>query len=512
MLLFAVRLKIISKQKIIMKQLSKIFGCFSLLSMLLLVTSCADDSFLEKYEDTAVNVGTETVYRTEAFSKACGVNGTTESFEIITVKDNGAGTGTITWTKDKVYQLDGLVFVNEGQTLTIEAGTIVKGISGQGESASALVVARGAKIMAEGTATEPIIFTSAADGIFRNANGICSDTDGTPILSTIPGGSRGLWGGILILGKAPNNNLSSRGVNIIEGIPSSESRGIYGSVTPDPMDNSGILKYVSIRHGGTDIGEGNEINGLTLGSVGAGTTIEYVEVFGNNDDGFEWFGGTVNTKHLVSAWNKDDAMDYDEGWNGKNQFWLIYQEGAGTGDRGGEHDGGSGTDEESQPYATPVICNATYIGRGIDAGKRALTFRDNAGGKYYNSVFMNYGKGVDIERLESKDDSYDRLLAGDLVFSNNILYNIGGNEFVYAVDGDASVQANLDAYFIDNENIIATDNPLDEGFRPLNEAATPGVAPNDNFYRNVSYKGAANPTGELWIAGWTRLSLELGLE
>lgn len=492
-----------------MKQVSKLLGIFSFLSMVLLISSCADDSFLEKYEDSAISQGNETSYKTILINKTCGINNVTETFEVVTVDDNGAGTGTVTWTKDKIYQLDGLVFVNEGQILTIEAGTIIKGLSGQGESASALVVARGAKVMAEGTATDPIIFTSSADGILRNANGVCADTEGNPILSTLPGGSRGLWGGILILGKAPTNNLSSKGVSVIEGIPSSESRGIYGSVSPDPMDNSGILKYVSIRHGGTDIGEGNEINGLTLGAVGAGTTIDYVEVFGNNDDGFEWFGGTVNTKHLVSAWNKDDAMDYDEGWNGKNQFWLIYQQGAGTGDRGGEHDGGSGTDEEAQPYAMPVICNATYIGRGIDKGKRALTFRDNAGGKYYNSVFMDYGKGVDIERLESKDDSYERLMTGDLVFSNNVMYNIGGSEFVYAVDGDEAVQATLDAYFVAHDNMIVADNPLDDEFRPMNEAALPGVVPTDNFYNNVPYKGAANPTGELWIQGWTRLSLEL---
>ncbi|MCB0806558.1 MAG: hypothetical protein KDC05_12230, partial [Bacteroidales bacterium] len=152
--------------------------------------------------------------------------------ETITVTDDGNGTGTTTWTNDKVYILDGLVFVNNGQTLTIQEGTIIKGKPGQGENASALIVARGGKIMAMGTETQPIIFTSEADDL----NGSVSDF------------SRGEWGGVIILGKAGLN--STPGETAVEGIPTDEPRGIYGGGdSPVDNDNSGTFKYVSIRHG-----------------------------------------------------------------------------------------------------------------------------------------------------------------------------------------------------------------------------------------------------------------------
>ena len=221
------------------------------------------------------------------------------------VADNGNGTGTITWTKDKTYILEGFVFINSGQTLTIEAGTVIKAKTGQGENASALIVARGGKIIAEGTIDEPIIFT----------------VEGDDLQGSIPIEARGLWGGVIILGNAPLNSEFSEGR--IEGIPFSESRGIYGGTISN--DNSGVLKYVSIRHGGTNIGEGNEINGLTLGGVGTETKIEYIEVISNQDDGFEFFGGTVNCKYLVSAFCGDDAFDFDMGYQGNNQFLVAIQ-------------------------------------------------------------------------------------------------------------------------------------------------------------------------------------------
>ena len=152
------------------------------------------------------------------------------------------------------------------------------------------------------------------------------------------------------------------------------------------------------------IGTDNEINGLTLGGVGTGTTIEYVEVVGNRDDGIEWFGGTVSGRFLISAFCADDGLDYDEGYRGGNQFVIVHQDPAeGAADRGGEHDGG--TDPETgTPFATPTFVNVTSIG---NSDSRALTFRDNAGGTYQNSIFINYGRGIDIEDLQGQDqDSF----------------------------------------------------------------------------------------------------------
>ncbi|MFM1932654.1 MAG: hypothetical protein RL226_1957, partial [Bacteroidota bacterium] len=173
----------------------------------------------------------------------------------ITVTDSGSGTGTVTWTNDNVYHLDGFVFVNSGQVLTIEEGTVIKGLPGTGADASALVVARGGQIIAIGTAAQPIIFTCESD----------------PLDGSLPYDTRGQWGGLLILGSASLN--STPGETQIEGIPDTEPRGLYGGTNDG--DSSGTLKYVSIRHGGTDIGAGNEINGLTFGGVGSGTIVEH---------------------------------------------------------------------------------------------------------------------------------------------------------------------------------------------------------------------------------------------
>ena len=307
---------------------------------------------------------------------------------------------TIDWTAENTYLLDGLCFVNDGGTLNIEAGTVIKGKSGQAESASALVVARGGTINANGTAAAPIVMTFETDPL-----------DGSTASNT-----RGQWGGLIVLGNATLN--SSPGETAIEGIPTNEPRGLYGG--GDDADNSGSISYVSIRHGGTDIGAGNEINGLTLGGVGTGTMIDYVEVIGNADDGVEFFGGTVNTKHLLTAYCGDDSFDYDEGFRGKGQFWCTVQSDDGEGDRGGEHDGGTDP-ETAMPYGIPTIYNATYIG---NSGGRTITFRDNAGGHYNNSIFVHFDKGIDIEDLADGEDSYSRFQNGDLSLNNNTFGDI----------------------------------------------------------------------------------------
>lgn len=417
------------------------------------------------------------------------------------ISDDGSGVGTTTWTKDKVYILDGFVFVNSGQTLTIEAGTVIKGRPGSGANASALVVARGGKIMAEGTASEPIIFTAEQDDV----------TDAIDI----PAGQRGLWGGVIILGNAGLNSVP--GETQIEGIPLTEPRGLYGG--SDNADNSGIFRYVSIRYGGTEIGAGNEINGLTLGGVGSGTTIEYVEVFNNLDDGIEFFGGTVNTKYMVAAFCGDDAFDYDEGYRGKGQFWFVLND-ADDGDRGGEHDGGTNP-EDGSPFATPNVWNATYIGRGESEGKRAITFRDNAGGQYHNSVFVDWGKGVDVELLSSGEHSYARYQAGDLMLSNNVFWNVAGNvesdifrisvgTGVDPVDSTAA-EAEIQGYFNTAGNSV-----VDPGLTivrtpvgglspiPTNGAVSSGATPpTDTWFTPATYKGAFGTTN--WLTGWTAL-------
>lgn len=433
----------------------------------------------------------------------------------VTIVDDGSGTGTTTWTSDNVYILDGFVFVNEGQTLTIEAGTVIKGKPGTGADASALIVARGATIIANGTEENPIIMTFEADAL-----------DGSTPYTT-----NGQWGGLIVLGDASLNSVP--GETQIEGIPETEPRGLYGG--ENDMDSSGSIKYVSVRHGGTDIGAGNEINGITLGGVGSETVIEHVEVFANADDGIEFFGGTAEVKWASIAFCGDDSFDYDEGWRGKGQFWFTVQDpnGEGNGDRGGEHDGGTDP-EDGMPYATPTIYNVTYVGRGIDAGKRALTFRDNAGGEYHNGIFVNWGKGIDVENLSSGEDSYNQLTTnGNLAFAGNIFYDVAEDgtdataEDLFKItmgtggwtdDADSLAQLSASAaefamMFDDLGNEVM--NPgLDyaevDAFAfaldlvPANDVDG-GSAPSDDFYDAVTYRGAFEPntTNLTWLENWS---------
>jgi hypothetical protein len=228
-------------------------------------------------------------------------------------------TENTTWTADQVWQLSGRIVVTNGATLTIEPGTLIKGEPGTGANASSLVIARDGHIVAEGTEDAPIIFTSTADeltpadievGVFVSPN----------LNATISG----LWGGVIVLGEAPvsaSNDAGDVSQVQIEGIPTSDPTGLYGGNNPD--HSSGVLRYISIRHGGANIGSGNEINGLTLGGVGRGTTVEHIEIVGNQDDGIEWFGGTVDVSHVV-VWNAgDDAIDTDQGWSGTLDNFVV---------------------------------------------------------------------------------------------------------------------------------------------------------------------------------------------
>ena len=478
-----------------MKQFQLYFLLFAAFAVFV-AGDCNDDEMPEPIDETS------TLFEQSFLNTSCN-DGSENTIEVITITDRGEGIGDVTLNANTTYVLNGFVFVNEGQTLNIQAGTIIKGASGQGERASALVVARGATINANGTADMPIIMTAEADQIFRDSDGNLCKTGG------LDAAARGLWGGLMVLGSAGLN--SAPGETAIEGIPTTEERGLYGGTNDD--DNSGTLRYVSIRHGGTDIGAGNEINGLTLGGVGRGTTIEHIEVFANNDDGIEWFGGTVNTKFLAVSYCKDDGMDYDEGFRGMGQFWLVVQEG--TGDSGGEHDGGTDP-ETAEPFAIPVIYNATYLGADPD-DKRAVRLRDNAGGMYYNSVFGTYKRGFHIELLADEQDSYKQFQDGNLVFENNVFFNITGDVVSVEFDegnapaGVDDANAALAQYFTDKGNVNLANLDFLSRLVPAegSEADAAGTAPVDAFFEAVDYKGAVEPGTTTPWAAWTRLAQEL---
>ena len=232
-----------------------------------------------------------------------------------------------TWYSDSIYTLQGRISVINGATLTIEPGCLIKAESGIGAVASSLVIARGSKIMAEGTPNAPIIFTSVIDSI----------QPGQIISPNLDEDVQGLWGGVVILGYAP---ISAASVPLqIEGIPSSDASGLYGGT--DSTDNSGVFSYVSIRHGGTNIGQGNELNGLTLGGVGNMTQVDNVEVVANQDDGIEFFGGCVHAENLLVWAHGDDGLDVDQGYSGWVTNYVVIK--GENSDHSLEIDGGEGT-------------------------------------------------------------------------------------------------------------------------------------------------------------------------
>ncbi|MCP9292155.1 MULTISPECIES: T9SS type A sorting domain-containing protein [Gracilimonas] len=399
------------------------------------------------------------------------------------------------WTSDNEYLLDGMIFVTDGADLYIEAGTTVRGAAGQDLDASGLVITRGSRIFAEGTADSPIIFTAEDD-----ANLTKDDV--------------GEWGGIVILGRASTNNTveaTIEGVNEIESDPA-----LVGYGGDNDMDNSGVLRYVSIRHTGINIGSssGNEIQGLTLGAVGAGTTIEYVESFASGDDGYEWFGGTVNTKYLVSAFNNDDAFDWDQGFRGKGQFWFVIQDSDQAG-RSAEMDGAGG-DETGTPFAYPVISNATYVGPGVsstpsgDPGQM-LEFRDNTGALYTNSIFTDHpGNALRVEDVDGVDefDSRARLEADSLNINNSVFFSFGtGNTLADMATNDyEATMLNENGNSVTDPQLGGISRTDDAGLdpRPGNADVLEGAEiPNDAFFSNVAYKGAFG--GNNWLAGWTAL-------
>ncbi|AEM70031.1 putative lipoprotein [Allomuricauda ruestringensis DSM 13258] len=313
-----------------------------------------------------------------------------------TITKTGFLTVDETWTAENIYVLDGKVIVGDGVTLTIEPGTIIKGAEGQETLASALVVDQGGTLMAEGTAESPIIFTSVLDGIEQG------QTTGT-----LTAADTGLWGGVIVLGKAPVSVNGDIETAQIEGLPADEDYGQYGGT--DPADNSGSLKYISIRHGGVAIATDNEINGLTLGGVGSGTTVDHIEIVANQDDGIEWFGGSVNVTNALVWSQGDDGFDADQAWTGSlTNGVVIMSAESGT---GLELDGPEGSAATEGGY---TLENITLIGAGTSS--KYADLRDGLIANL-NNVFA-YGFGADATVNINGADSATELTNDRITFSN----------------------------------------------------------------------------------------------
>lgn len=442
--------------------------------------------------------------------------------ETIVVGGGGTGTensileGRITANKtlkaSTTYKLRGLVYVTNGAILTIEPGTKIVGEQGKN---GGLIITRSSKIIADGTADKPIVFTSEA---------------ATP--------ARGDWAGLVILGNAPTNASFNgiQGIGEIEGgINNSDGLGLYGTPSnqaQNPADNSGILRYVRVEYAGYAFLPDKEINGLTFGGVGNRTVVDYVQVAFANDDSFEWFGGTVNCSHLISNRTLDDDFDTDNGYSGKVQFGIILRDSSVadiSNSEGIESDndsnGSSLTPQTSATFSNITILGpkATLANQGNTTYyKWAVQVRRNSSISIFNSVIMGFPFGLYIDatkgiptdnNIPSSINVQNTIIAG---CPQPILYNLGSNSNVPAM---ANTTATISDWFnkpIYGNKIYTTNaevgltaafNYTNPDFNPAagSVAASGSAFTNPkltNGFSAVGYRGAC-AVGDTWWKGWT---------
>ena len=349
------------------------------------------------------------------------------------------------WNACNTYYLKGQIFVKNGATLTIDAGTVIRADSSL--TGPGLFVTKGAKVIAIGTENNPIVFTSD---------------------KAVGARSKGDWGGVVLLGKGSYN--INGGVNNIEGLAASPDTQFGGGATPDDNDNSGVLKYVRIEFAGYAYAANQEINGLTFGATGRGTTIDYVQVSFANDDSFEWFGGSVNCKHLVAYRGLDDDFDTDNGYNGNVQFCLgvrdpnISDNPTISTSEGFESDNNS-TSSAATPFTSAVFTNCTLIGPSLrktypNAGafatgyKRAARLRRNTQLKVYNSLFLDFEEGLFIDGSTTETNANftsPSAGGGTLRWRNNILAGIVSPTLTLTSSTAANASA-LASWYSNNSN------------------------------------------------------------
>jgi hypothetical protein len=444
-----------------------------------------------------------------------------------TITVEGRITSDTIFRKANTYILKGLVYIANNKTLTIEAGTVIKG-SFSGADVAALIVTRGAKIVANGSPTDPIIFTSAS-----------------------PNPQSGDWGGVVICGKAPINTSFNGTAGLFEvegGINNSTGDGLAGSgdaAVPTALadDSSGVLRYVRIEYAGYAFQPDKEINSLTMAAVGSKTVIEYVQTYLAKDDAFEWFGGTVNAKYLVAFKTQDDDFDTDNGFSGKVQFGISIRDSLiadASRSEAFESDNNAGG-TTATPKTTVVFSNMTAIGPrattsniGSSLYRSGAHIRRNSEMSLFNSVIVGWPLGIDIDGTTGTATSGN--VGVGLVLANNFL---GGNtdSVKYTPPtGSTYTTADLVTYFKTPalaNTILNGTLPSNLFVQPFNYAApdpTPFgnavsivgtiVAPitpratfthakvTDPFFTQTNFIGAVAPSGPLasWWKGWTRFS------
>ena len=449
--------------------------------------------------------------------------------QVVVVNGGGGGTAqgeTITLQgriskdtllkKQNTYILKGLVYMVNNATMTIEAGTVIKG-SFSGADVAALVITRGAKIQANGTATDPIVFTSAS-----------------------PNPQSGDWGGIVICGKAPVNTSFNGAANTFQvegGIDNANGDGLAGGTDAD--DNSGTLKYVRIEYAGYAFQPDKEINSLTMAAVGRGTTIENIQVSYAKDDAYEWFGGSVNCKFLIAYKTLDDDFDTDNGYNGKVQFGLVIRDSLLADisrSEAFESDNNSGG-TTATPKTAPIFSNITAIGPratltniGNSLFRGGAHIRRNTAMSLFNSIILGWPIGLELDATTGSsvalnmEDSSLRLrnitLAG-----NTVAIRFAGTAGA-TITSDATFATWFNTPFYNNDILVnVSDARLVQPFNYSAPDPTPFAGSNGNvrintgggftdpkfngdtfFDKTITFRGAIAPAGPLtsWWKGWTK--------
>jgi len=428
------------------------------------------------------------------------------------------------------------IYVPNGKTLTVNPGTVVKVYdTNVNSAASSIIVTRGGKINATGSPTCGIVFTSILDNM-----------DGTH-----PIGNRGEWGGVVVMGRAQVNRIGATGgggVNtangemFMEGLSNSDTRSIFGGgLAYDNNDNSGILKFVSIRFAGVAIAADTELNGLSLGAVGSGTTIENIEVISNDDDGIEFWGGTVNVKYLNVMFVNDDGYDFDLNYDGKLQFLFGLKAPAAIasgGESGFEWDGDEGSNTFYNNFSQastgwrshPVVYNATMIGNGSNTSATGtgftpgnpfgVSFKADAEGEVYNSIFTGFRGGVNM-RTASSDSSKLNYDAGLIkVACNHFLgctfpastenVQFTGADSVKFFTTDNNVNTNSVAGFDYTFAITSSSsNPVTNNIVvvPTSNISTVCTPPVDGFFTPANFRGAFEAGKKPWLNKWAYTSI-----
>jgi len=386
---------------------------------------------------------------------------------------SGTLTANRTLSADTVYLIQGTTIIEDGVTLTIPAGTTLKGDVNY--AGSAMIVRQGGRIVARGTADAPIVFTSSAAEGSR---------------------SRGDWGGVVLNGRSHCNFPAQECVG--EG-----GSGPYGG--SELNDDSGVLSYVRIEYAGYEVSFGNELNGLTLNGVGAGTELHHIQSHYGSDDGIEFFGGTVDLKYAVVTGASDDSFDFSTGWQGRGQFWVVIQDPFDA-DNGFEVDGNE-ENFDAIPLTNPTIYNVTLIGKPAGVGSagespRGIIFRRGTAGSIHNVVVLGFEKGIDLDQIETVESD-------GVTLTNSYFFGQTSGTFEEDEDG-----IDEEAYLgnVVWSNAFDTDPMLTDPYstlapdlRPISTSplvsggATPAA---DGFFDQVSFIGGVDPNGEQWFDAW----------